>query len=86
MVGQSDPEATGTADIVAEQMPAPPFEPLSSELVFGVTGAIGTDLTLVCSVLKEILREVRYHDAEIIRLSDLLRSIEGNEHIPPWPG
>jgi deoxycytidylate deaminase len=85
MAGEKDPEATGPTGAVNEPGPAP-FEPLTGpELVFGVTGAIGTDLTLVCSVLKEILREVRYDDAEIIRLSDLLRSIEGNEGIPRSP-
>jgi deoxycytidylate deaminase len=63
-----------------------PFEPLPSpELIFGVTGAIGTDLSLVCNILKEVLREVRYEDAQIIRLSDLLRSIKGNEDIPKTP-
>ena len=63
-----------------------PFEPLPGpELFFGVTGAVGTDLTLVCSVLKEVLREVQYDNAEVIRLSDLLRSIEGNEEIPRTP-
>jgi hypothetical protein len=85
MAGEKDPEATGPTGAVNEPGPAP-FEPLTGpELVFGVTGAIGTDLTLVCSVLKEILREVRYDDAEIIRLSDLLRAIEGNEGIPRSP-
>ncbi|HVH73445.1 MAG TPA: anti-phage dCTP deaminase [Stellaceae bacterium] len=85
MAGRNDPEAEGSAEIVGEPNPAP-FEPLPGpELVFGVTGAVGTDLTLVCSVLKEILQEVEYRDAEIIRLSDLLRSIEGNQHIPLSP-
>jgi deoxycytidylate deaminase len=82
-------DASKTTDPVPEDAwePAPaPFEPLAGpELVFGVTGAIGTDLSLVCGVLKEILREVRYENAEVIRLSDLLRSIEGNEGIPQTP-
>jgi cytidine deaminase len=82
------PAAAGIAD-PSGSIASPPltsFEPLPSpELIFGVTGAVGTDLTLVCDVLKEVLREVRYGDAEVIRLSDLLRSIEGNEDIPRSP-
>jgi deoxycytidylate deaminase len=88
MADEDIPEAIEVpAPVKAVEEPAPaPFEPLPGpELVFGVTGAIGTDLSLVCSVLREILREVGYEDAEIIRLSDLLRSIEGNEGIPRSP-
>jgi deoxycytidylate deaminase len=85
MAAQNNSEVTGPAEVAGESDLAR-FEPLPGpELVFGVTGAIGTDLTLVCDVLKEILQEVRYEDAEIIRLSDLLRSIEGNESIPHSP-
>src|SRR5580704_4730186 len=85
MAGETDLKASDPANVVNRATPAP-FEPLAGpELVFGVTGAIGTDLSLVCNVLKEILREVRYDEAEIIRLSDLLRTIEGNEGIPRTP-
>ena len=85
---ESDLRTTGVIDQTETSSPAfnPSFEPLPGpELIFGVTGAVGTDLTLVCDVLREVLREVRYENAEIIRLSDLLRSIEGNEEIPRTP-
>ena len=86
MAGNHDPEATSPVPEVTQEAAPAPFEPLPGpELVFGVTGAIGTDLSLVCSVMKEILREVRYEDAEVIRLSDLLRSIEGNQGITQTP-
>src|ERR1700730_4523529 len=86
MSGEEDRHTTETAKVTEAASANAPFEPLPSpELIFGVTGAIGVDLTLVCNVLKEILREVRYDDAEIIRLSDLLRSVQGNEGIPVTP-
>jgi deoxycytidylate deaminase len=86
MAAQDDPKTAGQAPEAAQQPVGAPFEPLPGpELVFGVTGAIGTDLSLVCGVLKEILREVRYENADVIRLSDLLRSVDGNQDIPRSP-
>ncbi len=62
------------------------FQPLPGpELFFAVTGAVGTDISLVCSVLEETLREVRYLDAKTIRLSNLLRSFAAYQNIPESP-
>lgn len=59
------------------------FRPLTGpELFFAVTGAVGTDVALVCRVLEETLREVRYLDAKTIRLSNLLRSFAAYQNIP----
>jgi cytidine deaminase len=86
MAGADNSEGLAGAPQSTGEPGAAPFEPLAGpELVFGVTGAVGIDLSLVCRVLKEILREVQYEDAEVIRLSDLLRSIEGNQGIPQTP-
>ena len=87
MAGKTDRQATDGLAPAVQRGTSTPFEPLPApELVFAVTGAIGTDLSLVCDVLKEILREVRYDEAEIIRLSDLLRTIEGMKEFraTPW--
>jgi hypothetical protein len=81
----SDKPATAAAR-TAEAPAHDSFRPLSGpELVFGVTGAIGTDVSLVCSVLEEALREVRYLDAKTIRLSSLLRSFSVYRGIPISP-
>lgn len=62
------------------------FEPRTGpELVFGVAGAVGTNLSLVCEILAETLHEVRYDNAKTIRLSDLLRTFERNKDIPFEP-
>jgi hypothetical protein len=43
MAGQDEPEATGPVPEAAQEPAPAPFEPLPGpELVFGVTGAIGT--------------------------------------------
>ena len=49
------------------------------ELVFGLVGPLGTDLSAVAQSLKDALAQVRY-DSEIHRLSHLLRDLAGE----PW--
>jgi cytidine deaminase len=62
------------------------FGPLEGpELVFAVTGAVGTNLSLLCKVISEALSEVRYSDAKTIRLSSLLRSFDRYQQIPESP-
>ncbi len=49
------------------------------ELVFGLVGPLGTDLTLVASRLSDALAQVRYR-SEVFRLSRLMREIPKE----PW--
>jgi len=49
------------------------------ELVFGLVGPLGTDLSAVAQVLQEALAQVRY-ESEIHRLSHLMRDLSG----APW--
>jgi hypothetical protein len=55
-----------------------------SELIFGLVGAIGTDVGGVTEALADVLSEVNYisldEEGEAIRLSDLLREIPHT----PW--
>ena len=51
----------------------------SPELVFGLVGPLGTDLSTVASSLKDALAQVNY-DSAIHRLSHLLRDLAGE----PW--
>ena len=46
-----------------------------AELFFGLVGAVGTDLEIVSSALKDALEEVNY-TVQTIRLSDLLHEID----------
>jgi hypothetical protein len=58
----------------------PMIDPASTpELVFGLVGPLGTDLSAVAQSLKDALAQVRY-DSEIHRLSHLLRDLAGE----PW--
>jgi deoxycytidylate deaminase len=49
------------------------------ELVFGLVGPLGTDLSSAAQVLKDALAQVRY-ESEIHRLSHLMRDLSGD----PW--
>ncbi len=49
------------------------------ELVFGLVGPLGTDLTAVAEVLRSALAQVRYQ-SEVYRLSRLMRDLSGD----PW--
>jgi hypothetical protein len=49
------------------------------ELVFGLVGPLGTDLSSAAQVLKDALAQVSYN-SEIHRLSHLMRDLSGN----PW--
>lgn len=49
------------------------------ELVFGLVGPLGTDLSAAAQVVKDALAQVRY-DSEIHRLSHLMRDLSGD----PW--
>lgn len=51
----------------------------SSELIFGLVGPLGTDLSAVAQVLRDELAQVRY-DTELWRLSHLMRDLSGK----PW--
>lgn len=51
----------------------------ASELVFGLVGPLGTDLSSVAQVLKDGLAQVRY-ESEVYRLSRLMRDLSGE----PW--
>lgn len=53
----------------------------SSELIFGLVGPLGTDLSAVAQVLRNELAQVQY-DSEIWRLSHLMRDLPGK----PWSG
>jgi hypothetical protein len=52
---------------------------LASELVFGLVGPLGTDLSAVSQVLMEALAQVRY-ESEVYRLSHLMRDLSRE----PW--
>lgn len=45
-----------------------------SEIIIGLVGAVGTNLGLVCEVIEEELKQLKY-SSHIIRLSDVLKSI-----------
>lgn len=82
--GSKEPPAT--TESAARPSVQDPLRPLSRpELFFAVTGAVGTDVSLVCAVLEEVLREVQYLDSKTIRLSDLLRLFATFQHIPVAP-
>jgi cytidine deaminase len=51
----------------------------ASELVFGLVGPLGTDLSAVAQALKDALAQVRY-ESEPYRLSRLMRDLSGE----PW--
>src|SRR5689334_16474117 len=59
-------------------MPSDPMQH-AHELVLGIVGAVGTDLSDVSGRLSESLAELDYKP-QIIRLSKLLHDIES----PPW--
>jgi len=49
------------------------------EIIFGLVGAVGTDLEIVCNFLMELLKEVNYK-SKIIRLSSFLSHLKN----APW--
>jgi cytidine deaminase len=53
--------------------------PLAPELVFGLVGPLGTDLSAVAQVLRDALAQVRY-GSEVYRLSRLMWDLSGE----PW--
>ncbi len=52
------------------------FEPQESELVFGLIGAVGTDLGIVQDTLSGCLENAGYEPPHAIRLSDLLTAYQ----------
>jgi len=54
------------------------------EIVFGLVGAVGTDLALVCESLQGALDDFAY-SSEIIRLSDLLKELDWGLELPDRP-
>lgn len=64
--------------------PVQPRDATAPELVFGLIGAVGTDLGYLTDRLAEALRVVSY-DVEVIRLSALLTALPLWEGEPPAP-
>lgn len=62
-----------------------PSQPRGPELFIGLVGAVGTDLHLLRDKLEQALQAVGYR-VHTIRLSSLLREIEGSEALTkvPW--
>jgi cytidine deaminase len=58
--------------------------PPAPELFFGLVAAIGTDLDRVTDILAGALADVAY-DAEVVRLSDLLREIKSGPALDETP-
>lgn len=54
------------------------------ELIIGLVGPVGTDLSLVSKVLCEELETVNY-ESTVVRLSDLLRGVRKYKNLPTRP-
>ena len=77
-------DKNGSHALVASE-PDDPLKPTQApELFFGLVGSVGADLDLVCRVLKAELKKVHYN-CELIRLSELIRTIDCFKGIPVRP-
>lgn len=70
-MGTSPSHPTDSSDDPGQKPTVSPVGPAPIELVFGLVGPTGVDLTKVCGALQTQLKAVGY-DTRIVRLSDLI--------------